>query len=99
MVLSWCDIILKAHFLKAWQPPVNIWFNQLAPKIYKFEAWQVKAGCNAPCPASDSIRLVVRDLIVRYHSKVRASRGFSLENSGWLVFIKKKKKVALSAFL
>ncbi|ELK33592.1 60S ribosomal protein L13 [Myotis davidii] len=69
-------MILKPHFHKDWQRRVATWFNQLARKIRRRKAWQAKARCIAPCPAS---RTHLRCPTLRYHTKVQAGRGFSLE--------------------
>uniref|UniRef100_A0A8C6GXV4 60S ribosomal protein L13 n=1 Tax=Mus spicilegus TaxID=10103 RepID=A0A8C6GXV4_MUSSI len=61
-------MILKPHFHKDWQQRVDTWFNQPA-----------KARRIAPRPASGPIRPIMRCPTVRYHTKVRAGRGFSLE--------------------
>ncbi|CAO2602434.1 60S ribosomal protein L13 [Lemmus lemmus] len=63
-------MILKPHFHKDWQQRVDTWFNQPARKIRRRKA--------AP-PAPGPIRPIVRCPTVRYHTKVRAGRGFSLE--------------------
>ncbi|XP_041523137.1 60S ribosomal protein L13-like isoform X2 [Microtus oregoni] len=64
-------MILKPHFHKDWQLRVDTWFNRLAR--------QAKARCIARRPTSGPIRPIVRCPTVRYHTKVRAGRGFSLE--------------------
>ena len=72
-------MILKPHFHKDWQQRVDTWFNQPARKIRRRKARQAKARRIAPRPASGPIRPIVRCPTVRYHTKVRAGRGFSLE--------------------
>ncbi|XP_049979705.1 60S ribosomal protein L13-like isoform X2 [Alexandromys fortis] len=72
-------MILKSHFHKDWQQLVDTWFNQPARKIRRRKARQAKAHRIAPCPASGPIRPIVRCPTVRYHTRVRAGRGFSLE--------------------
>ena len=72
-------MILKPHFHKDWQRRVDTWFNQPARKIRRRKARQAKARRIAPRPASGPIRPIVRCPTVRYHTKVRAGRGFSLE--------------------
>lgn len=72
-------MILKPHFHKDWQRRVATWFNQPARKIRRRKARQAKARRIAPRPASGPLRPVVRCPTVRYHTKVRAGRGFSLE--------------------
>uniref|UniRef100_A0A287CYS0 60S ribosomal protein L13 n=1 Tax=Ictidomys tridecemlineatus TaxID=43179 RepID=A0A287CYS0_ICTTR len=68
-------MILKPHFHKDWQRRVATWFNQPPRR----KARQAKARRIAPRPASGPIRPIVRCPTVRYHTKVRAGRGFSLE--------------------
>ncbi|KAG8435207.1 hypothetical protein GDO86_000156 [Hymenochirus boettgeri] len=72
-------MILKPHFHKDWQRRVATWFNQPARKIRRRKARQIKARLVAPRPVSGPIRPVVRCPTIRYHTKVRAGRGFSLE--------------------
>ncbi|XP_063137074.1 large ribosomal subunit protein eL13-like [Rattus norvegicus] len=79
MVSSLNGMILKPHFHKDWQQQVDSWFNQPARKIRRCKARQVKACRIAPQPASSPIRPIVRCPTVRYHTKVRGGRGFSLE--------------------
>ena len=70
---------MKPHFHKDRQRRVATWFNQPARKIRRCKAWQANARCITPCPASGPLGPVVRCPTVRYHMKVRAGRGFSLE--------------------
>ncbi|XP_075396563.1 large ribosomal subunit protein eL13-like isoform X2 [Tenrec ecaudatus] len=72
-------MILKPHFHKDWQRRVSTWFNQPARKIRRRKARQAKARRIAQRPTSGPIRSIVRCPMVHYHSKVRAGRGFSLE--------------------
>ncbi|KAG6940752.1 ribosomal protein L13 [Chelydra serpentina] len=72
-------MILKPHFHKDWQRRVATWFNQPARKIRRRKARQAKARRIAPRPVSGPIRPIVRCPTVRYHTKVRAGRGFTLE--------------------
>ncbi|XP_018426308.1 PREDICTED: 60S ribosomal protein L13-like isoform X1 [Nanorana parkeri] len=72
-------MILKPHFHKDWQRRVATWFNQPARKIRRRKIRQAKARLIAPRPVARPIRPVVRCPTVRYHTKIRAGRGFSLE--------------------
>nr|XP_034360908.1 60S ribosomal protein L13-like [Arvicanthis niloticus] len=76
-------MILKPHFCKDWQQRVDTWFNQPAGKIRRSKARQEKACRAAPRPVSGfrsgPIRPILRCPTVRYHTKVWAGRGFSLE--------------------
>ncbi|XP_073515295.1 large ribosomal subunit protein eL13 [Phyllobates terribilis] len=72
-------MILKPHFHKDWQRRVATWFNQPARKLRRRKTRQAKARLIAPRPISGPVRPVVRCPTVRYHTKVRLGRGFSLE--------------------
>ncbi|KAG9475046.1 large ribosomal subunit protein eL13 [Eleutherodactylus coqui] len=72
-------MILKPHFHKDWQRRVATWFNQPARKIRRRKARQAKARLVAPRPVSGPVRPVVKCPTIRYHTKVRLGRGFSLE--------------------
>ncbi|XP_056381948.1 60S ribosomal protein L13 [Hyla sarda] len=72
-------MILKPHFHKDWQRRVATWFNQPARKIRRRKARQAKARLVAPRPIAGPVRPVVRCPTIRYHTKVRLGRGFSLE--------------------
>ena len=58
---------------------MDTWGNQPARKIRRRKARQAKVRRIAPRPASSPIRPIVRCPTVRYHTKVRTGRGFSLE--------------------
>ncbi|KAJ1158315.1 hypothetical protein NDU88_011007 [Pleurodeles waltl] len=62
-----------------WQRRVATWFNQPARKLRRRKARQAKARVIAPRPITGPIRPIVRCPTIRYHTKVRAGRGFSLE--------------------
>uniref|UniRef100_A0A3B5K0R6 60S ribosomal protein L13 n=1 Tax=Takifugu rubripes TaxID=31033 RepID=A0A3B5K0R6_TAKRU len=72
-------MILNPHFHKDWQKRVRTWFNQPARKIRRRKARLVKARLVAPRPVAGPLRPQVRCPTVRYHTKVRAGRGFTLE--------------------
>lgn len=72
-------MILKPHFHKDWQRRVRTWFNQPARKVRRRRARQAKARLIAPRPVAGPLRPVVRCPTFRYHTKIRAGRGFSLE--------------------
>ncbi|XP_032891558.1 60S ribosomal protein L13 [Amblyraja radiata] len=72
-------MILNPHFHKDWQRRVRTWFNQPARKNRRRKTRQAKARRIAPRPVAGPLRPVVRCPTVRYHTKVRAGRGFSLE--------------------
>ncbi|XP_021024522.1 60S ribosomal protein L13-like isoform X1 [Mus caroli] len=68
-------MILKPPLPQGWQQRVDTGFQ----KIRKYKAQQMKERCIAPRPAPGSIRPIVRYPTVRYHTRVRAGRDFSLE--------------------
>ncbi|BHF81236.1 60S ribosomal protein L13 [Sparganum proliferum] len=67
------------HLRKKWQFMVRTWFNQPARKHRRQEARKAKAKRIAPKPASGPLRPIVNCPTQRYNMKVRAGRGFSLE--------------------
>ncbi|XP_063984839.1 large ribosomal subunit protein eL13 [Diachasmimorpha longicaudata] len=71
------NMIPNGHFHKDWQKHVRTWFNQPARKIRRKTNRVKKARAVAPRPV-DALRPVVRCPTVRYHTKVRAGRGFTL---------------------
>uniref|UniRef100_A0A3B3RB80 60S ribosomal protein L13 n=1 Tax=Paramormyrops kingsleyae TaxID=1676925 RepID=A0A3B3RB80_9TELE len=72
-------MILNPHFHKDWQRRVRTWFNQPARKIRRRKARQAKARRIAPRPVAGPLRPAVRCPTIRYNTKVRAGRGFTLE--------------------
>ncbi|PWA17254.1 hypothetical protein CCH79_00010396, partial [Gambusia affinis] len=72
-------MILNPHFHKDWQKRVRTWFNQPARKLRRRKARQAKARRIAPRPVAGPLRPQVRCPTIRYHTKVRAGRGFTLE--------------------
>ncbi|XP_057667655.1 60S ribosomal protein L13 [Diorhabda carinulata] len=73
------NMIPNGHFHKDWQRFVKTWFNQPARKIRRRTNRINKARAIAPRPAAGPLRPVVRCPSVRYHTKVRAGRGFTLQ--------------------
>merc|ERR1712216_13279 len=65
-------------FRKYWQRYVKTWFNQPARKKARRTARDKKAAAVAPRPVAGSVRPVVHGSTVKYNSKVRIGRGFSL---------------------
>uniref|UniRef100_A0A8B9JRS0 60S ribosomal protein L13 n=1 Tax=Astyanax mexicanus TaxID=7994 RepID=A0A8B9JRS0_ASTMX len=72
-------MILNPHFHKDWQKRVRTCFNQPARKLRRRKARQAKARRIAPRPVAGPLRPAVRCPTIRYQSKIRAGRGFSLE--------------------
>ncbi|XP_077420835.1 large ribosomal subunit protein eL13 [Vanacampus margaritifer] len=72
-------MILNPHFHKDWQKRVRTWFNQPARKLRRRKARHAKARRIAPRPVTGPLRPQVRCPTIRYHTKIRAGRGFTLE--------------------
>ncbi|XP_028392545.1 60S ribosomal protein L13-like [Dendronephthya gigantea] len=73
------NMIHNNHFHKDWQRYVKTWFNQPGRKKRRRQARASKALKVAPRPVAGAIRPVVRCPTFRYNTKVRAGRGFTLE--------------------
>ena len=73
------NVVPNAHFKKQWQRRVKCWFNQPARKKRRRLARQAKAAAVAPRPVSGLLRPVVRCPTQKYNMRVRAGRGFTLE--------------------
>merc|ERR1712216_625488 len=65
-------------FRKYWRRYVKTWFNQPARKKSRRLARDKKAEAIAPRPIAGCARPVVHPPTVKYNSKVRVGRGFSL---------------------
>merc|ERR1711959_787333 len=65
-------------FRKYWQRYVKTWFNQPARKKSRRDARAKKAATIAPRPVAGCVRPVVHPPTVKYNSKIRIGRGFSL---------------------
>ncbi|KAK9363427.1 ribosomal protein L13e [Lipomyces starkeyi] len=70
--------ILSNHFRKHWQTRVRVHFDQPGRKLRRRTARVKKAALVAPRPV-DSLRPIVRAPTVRYNRRIRAGRGFTLE--------------------
>ncbi|KAI4470710.1 60s ribosomal protein l13 [Holotrichia oblita] len=73
------NMIPNGHFHKDWQRFVKTWFNQPARKHRRRQQRIKKARSIAPRPAAGPLRPVVRCPTIRYHTKIRAGRGFTLQ--------------------
>ncbi|KAI5071380.1 hypothetical protein GOP47_0013631 [Adiantum capillus-veneris] len=73
------NVIPNGHFKKDWQSYVRTWFNQPARKKRRRLARQKKAVRIFPRPTSGPLRPVVHSQTLKYNMKVRAGRGFTLE--------------------
>ncbi|KAG7551693.1 Ribosomal protein L13e [Arabidopsis thaliana x Arabidopsis arenosa] len=73
------NVIPSSHFRKHWQNYVKTWFNQPARKTRRRVARQKKAVKIFPRPTSGPLRPVVHGQTLKYNMKVRAGKGFTLE--------------------
>ncbi|KAJ8774762.1 hypothetical protein K2173_017208 [Erythroxylum novogranatense] len=73
------NVVPNGHFKKHWQNYVKTWFNQPARKTRRRIARQKKAVKIFPRPTAGPLRPMVRGQTLKYNMKVRAGRGFSLE--------------------
>jgi len=85
------NIIPNQHFRKDWQRYVKTWFNQPAKKESRRSSRLSRAKSLAPRPLN-LLRPVVHCPTVKYNMKIRAGRGFTLEE---LKAAKINKKAAL----
>lgn len=69
----------NAHFHKRWMDRVKTWFNQPARKHRRRVARQIKNKAAFPRPTGGLLRPIVRAQTVRYNTKLRKGRGFTLE--------------------
>jgi len=73
------NVIPNGHFKKKWQFRVKTWFNQPARKLRRRNARAEKARAVFPRPAAGPLRPIVRGQTIKYNSKQKLGRGFSLE--------------------
>lgn len=69
----------NAHFHKDWQSRVKTWFDQPGRKKSRRIARVAKAARIAPRPIDGLLRPAVRGQTIKYNTKLRAGRGFTLE--------------------
>lgn len=73
------NMIPNGHFHKDWQRYIKTWFNQPARKFRRHKERVKKARSVAPKPSAGPLRPVVHCPTIRYHTKIRPGRGFTLE--------------------
>ncbi|PVU86899.1 hypothetical protein BB559_006341 [Furculomyces boomerangus] len=66
------------HFRKEWQLRVKTWFDQPGRKLRRHNARIAKAARIAPRPI-EKLRPAVRCQTLKYNTKVRSGRGFTLD--------------------
>src|SRR2546427_784018 len=72
-------VIPNGHFRKDWQRFIKTWYNQPARAHRRATTRAEKARRIAPRPASGPLRPAVRCPNVKYNSKIRLGRGFTIE--------------------
>lgn len=72
------NVIPNQHFKKDWQRYVKTWFDQPAQKKIRRDRRMAKAAKLAPRP-THKLKPVVRCPTVKYNTKLRTGRGFTLE--------------------
>ena len=72
-------MIHNNHFHKQWQNYVRTWFDQPGRKKRRRVARQKRALQIAPRPVAGALRPIVRCPTFKYNTKIRAGRGFTLE--------------------
>mgnify|MGYP001087049991 CR=1 FL=1 len=72
------NVLPNQHFRKAWAERVKTWLDQAGRKKSRRVARAAKAAKVAPRPAAGAVRPAVRCATVRYNTRVRAGRGFTL---------------------
>ena len=73
------EMIPNAHFKKHWERYVRNWFDQPGRKRRRRRTRLQKAARIAPRPAKGPLRPVVHCTTFRYNTKLRAGRGFTLD--------------------
>ncbi|KAJ3150630.1 60S ribosomal protein L13 [Geranomyces variabilis] len=73
------NVLPNQHFRKDWQLHVRTWFDQPGKKKSRRVARIAKAAQIAPRPVDGLLRPAVRGQTVKYNMKLRAGRGFTIE--------------------
>ena len=73
------NMIHNNHFHKQWQNYVKTWFDQPGRKKTRRVARTKRALQVAPRPVAGALRPIVRCPTFKYNTKIRAGRGFTLE--------------------
>ncbi|KAI8818649.1 ribosomal protein L13e [Fimicolochytrium jonesii] len=73
------NVLPNQHFRKDWQLHVRTWFDQPGKKKSRRVQRIKKAARVAPRPVDGLLRPAVRGQTVKYNMKLRAGRGFTLE--------------------
>lgn len=71
------NVLHDNHFRKDWQRRVRTWFDQPGRKLRRRRARQTKAASLGVRPL-ELLRPAVRGQTIRYNTKIREGRGFTL---------------------
>jgi len=69
--------LIKSHFRKDWERHIKTWFNQPARKLKRRIKRQKRAARIFPRP-TELLRPLVHCPTLRYNSKIRTGRGFTM---------------------
>jgi len=73
------NVLPNQHFRKDWKIRVKTWFDQPGRKLRRRLNRVKKAAKLAPRPIDGLLRPAVRGQTLKYNTKLRAGRGFTLE--------------------
>jgi large subunit ribosomal protein L13e len=73
------NLLPNQHFRKDWQLHVRTWFNQPGKKQARRIQRVKKAAKIAPRPVDGLLKPAVRCPTLKYNTKLRQGRGFTLE--------------------
>ena len=73
------NVIPNVHLHKDWQNRVKTWFDQAGRKQRRRSNRVKKALAAGPRPVAGAVRPAVRCQTIRYNTKVRLGRGFTLD--------------------
>ncbi|KAI9172907.1 60S ribosomal protein L13 [Blastocladiella emersonii ATCC 22665] len=73
------NLLPNQHFRKQWKLRVKTWFNQPGQKKARRVARAAKAAQIAPRPVDGLLRPAVRCPTVKYNRRIRAGKGFTLD--------------------
>lgn len=79
MVLKHNNQLPNQHLRKQWQSRVRTWLDQAGQKKRRRSLRQKKAAAIAPRPTGGLLRPICRGQTFKYNTKVKAGRGFTLE--------------------
>lgn len=79
MPLKGNNVVANVHCHKKWQTRVKVHLNQAGKKKSRRIKRAAKAAAIAPRPTGGALRPVIRCPTFKYNTKIRAGRGFTLD--------------------